>query len=64
MGKGLSTFFYRTKLQSIGQWIGEVSAMTDRFKLWVYYGDYRASAGHNAHIINGKLIKQPDIFDG
>ncbi|PKX94637.1 uncharacterized protein P174DRAFT_486997 [Aspergillus novofumigatus IBT 16806] len=40
---------------SIGQWIGEIITMTDRVKPWVYYGDYRASAGHNAHIINGKL---------
>ncbi|KAE8357873.1 P-loop containing nucleoside triphosphate hydrolase protein [Aspergillus caelatus] len=48
----------------VGQWIGEIIAMTPLFKLWVYYGDYRATAGHNARVIDGKLTNDDEIFDG
>ncbi|KAE8367332.1 hypothetical protein BDV27DRAFT_123978 [Aspergillus caelatus] len=38
--------------------------MSPLFKIWVYYGDYRTSSGHNARLIDGKLQNDDEIFDG
>lgn len=46
------------------QWVDELHRATSKLKVYIYYGDYRKKSESNATVIDRRLTRDHELFDG